>query len=269
MIALALQLAGVAPEILIGVAGHVLFKLIYLSHNSPEEKMPSTNESSEINTAERLALVKSNVMTAAIAGGRDGNDVTLVAVSKTQPAEAIVRVIEAGQVDFGENRVQEAKEKWPALKEQYPHIRLHLLGNLQSNKLRDALALFDVFHTLDRPKLAAAMARLRDEDGMAMPQCFVQVNTGEEPQKAGVGPRDVDQFVAQCGNEFGLQVAGLMCIPPNDEDAALHFAFLAKLARRNGLSGLSMGMSGDYEMAAEMGATHIRVGTAIFGPRTF
>jgi pyridoxal phosphate enzyme (YggS family) len=262
-------MAGVLPEGLIGMAGHVCFRLIYLSPNPPEEKMPSTTESSQPGTAERLSAVQDNIAIAAVAGGRDVEDITLVAVSKTQPVEAIIQAIEAGQVDFGENRVQEAQEKWPALKEQYPHVRLHLLGNLQSNKLRDALALFDVFHTLDRPKLAAGLARLRDTDGLAMPQCFVQVNTGEEPQKAGVGPHDVDPFVARCRDEFGLDVAGLMCIPPHDEDAALHFSLLGKLARRNGVTGLSMGMSGDYEMAVEMGATHVRVGTAIFGPRTF
>ena len=213
--------------------------------------------------------MQGEIKTAARLGGRSVEDVTLIAVSKTQPAGAIEQAIKAGQVDFGENRVQEAKEKWPALKNQYPHVRLHLLGNLQRNKLRDALALFDVFHTVDRPKLASAMARLRDEDGVIMPRCLVQVNTGEEPQKAGIGPRDVDQFVTQCSNEFGLPVSGLMCIPPSDEDAALHFALLGKLAERNGLSDLSMGMSSDYELAVEMGATFVRVGTAIFGARTF
>jgi pyridoxal phosphate enzyme (YggS family) len=253
------------------MAGHVLFKLIYLSHNPPEEKMASKIDSPEItvNVADRLAVVQGAIKAAARLGGRSIEDVTLIAVSKTQASAAIEQAIKAGQVDFGENRVQEAKEKWPALKNQYPHVRLHLLGNLQRNKVRDALALFDVFHTIDRPKLAAALARLRDEDGVAMPQCFVQVNTGEEPQKAGIGPRDVDQFVARCSNEFGLKVSGLMCIPPSDEDAALHFAFLAKLAARNNLSDLSMGMSSDYELAVEMGATHVRVGTAIFGARTF
>jgi PLP dependent protein len=222
-----------------------------------------------LTTKQRLASVREAVAVAAEAVGRAAGDVTLIAVSKTQPAEAIIEAIEAGQVDFGENRVQEAMEKWPALKQQYPHIRLHLLGNLQRNKLRDALGLFDAFHTVDRPKLAAGMARLRDEEDMALPLCFVQVNTGEEPQKAGVGPRDVDGFVAECRDTHGLNIVGLMCIPPTEEDAALHFSFLTKLARRNDLAGLSMGMSGDYEMAVEMGATHVRVGTAIFGPRRF
>ena len=154
-----------------------------------------------LTTKQRLASVREAVAVAAEAVGRAAGDVTLIAVSKTQPAEAIIEAIEAGQVDFGENRVQEAMEKWPALKQQYPHIRLHLLGNLQRNKLRDALGLFDAFHTVDRPKLAAGMARLRDEEDMALPLCFVQVNTGEEPQKAGVGPRDVDGFVAEGSGE--------------------------------------------------------------------
>ena len=221
------------------------------------------------NTQQRLADVRALVDRAAQSAGRDPRDVTLIAVSKTQPAEAIIEAIEAGQIDFGENRVQEAIEKWPVLKEHYPQVRLHLLGNLQRNKLRDALGLFDVFHTIDRAKLAAGMARLRDDEGIAMPECFIQVNSGEEQQKAGVMPLQVDDFVRECRDEYGLDIDGLMCIPPTDEDPALHFSFLSKLARRNGLAGLSMGMSGDYEMAVEMGATYVRVGTAIFGQRRF
>ena len=216
---------------------------------------------------DRLLVVQGNIARAAEAAGRDVSDVTLIAVSKTQPADAIVEAIEAGQVDFGENRVQEALEKWPALKDTYPHVRLHLIGNLQRNKMRDALGLFDVIHTIDRPKLAAGLARLRDEDGFSLPRCFVQVNTGEEEQKAGIAPVDVDAFVDACRTQHGLSLDGLMCIPPVDEDPALHFALLHKFAGRNDLGGLSMGMSGDYELAVDMGATHIRVGTAIFGPR--
>jgi pyridoxal phosphate enzyme (YggS family) len=221
------------------------------------------------NTQQRLTEVRALVDSAARSAGRAPQSITLIAVSKTQPAEAIVEAIEAGQIDFGENRVQEAIEKWPALKEQFPQVRLHLLGNLQRNKLRDALGLFDVFHTLDRGKLAAGMARLRDDENIAMPECFIQVNSGEEQQKAGVTPLQVDDFVRECRDDHGLDIAGLMCIPPMGEDSALHFSFLSKLARRNGLAGLSMGMSGDFEMAVEMGATYVRVGTAIFGARRF
>jgi len=222
-----------------------------------------------LTTQQRLEAVREAIAVAAGAADRSVDNITLIAVSKTQPAEAIVEAIEAGQIDFGENRVQEAMEKWPAIKDQYPHIRLHLLGPLQRNKLRDALGLFDVFHTVDRAKLAASMARLRDDEAVEMPSCFVQVNTGEEPQKAGVGPLDADEFITECRDMHGLNIVGLMCIPPTDEDAALHFSLLTKIARRNNLASLSMGMSSDYEVAVEMGATHIRVGTAIFGPRRF
>lgn len=225
--------------------------------------------SDDMTIAERLAVVRETIASAAKAGGRVVESVMLIAVSKTQPAEAIEDAIAAGQVDFGENRVQEAADKWPALKEQYPHVRLHLLGNLQSNKLRQALGLFDVFHTLDRPKLAKTMARLRDEEGLDLPPCFIQVNSGEEDQKAGIGPRDVDAFLKQCREDYALNIEGLMCIPPVEEDPALHFALLRKFAERNDLASLSMGMSGDFELAAEMGSTHVRVGTAIFGPRRF
>ena len=218
--------------------------------------------------AERLDRVHRLIGDAAAVGNRNADDVTLIAVSKTQPAEAIIEAIEAGQVDFGENRIQEAAEKWPAIKEAHPQVRLHLMGGIQRNKLRDALGLFDVIHSLDRPKLARSMARLRDE-GLSVPPSFIQVNTGEEPQKGGLAPKEVDDFVRQCREDFDLPITGLMCIPPNDDDPALHFALLSKLGARNGLENLSMGMSGDFEMAVEMGATHIRVGTAIFGPRRF
>ncbi len=217
-------------------------------------------------TAERLANVKAD-----LAGIRDtqGNrigDVTLIAISKTQPPEAIEPALAAGHRDFGENRIQEAQSKWPVLKQEYPDICLHLVGQLQTNKVRDALRLFDVIHTVDRPKLAAAIAREAEKTDRA-PECFVQVNTGEEEQKGGVLPQGVDAFVTACRDEYGLPVIGLMCIPPLNEDPALHFALLKKIAARNGLDGLSMGMSSDFMLAAEMGATHLRVGTAIFGPR--
>ncbi len=197
---------------------------------------------------------------------RAPDEVTLIAVSKTHGPEQILPVIEAGQRVFGENRVQEAQGKWPALKEAYPDLMLHLIGPLQSNKTKDAVALFDVIHTLDRPKLAARLAEEFKAQGRT-PQLFIQVNTGEEPQKAGVAPGEVDGFVAQCRAEFGLPIAGLMCIPPAAEAPAPHFALLRKLAERNGLTGLSMGMSADYETAIRQGATHVRVGSAIFGER--
>ena len=198
-------------------------------------------------------------------GGRPSENVTLIAVSKTHPASTIEAALKAGQRHFGENRVQEAMEKWPALKEQYPNVVLHLIGGLQTNKVKDAVALFDVIHAIDREKLARTVLRLGQEQDR-VPQCFVQVNTGEEDQKGGVLPSDADSLVAAC-REMGLPPEGLMCIPPVGETPALHFALLKKMAARNGLAGLSMGMSGDYELAAEMGATHVRVGTAIFGAR--
>lgn len=214
--------------------------------------------------AAHLAEVRARIDKAARAGGRTGAEVTLIAVSKTHPAELIERALVAGQRHFGENRVQEAEAKWPVLKAQYPDVVLHLIGGLQTNKVRDALALFDVIHTVDRPRLAEAISRQGGELGVR-PPCFIQVNTGEEAQKGGVMPLETDAFVAQCRGL--LNVAGLMCIPPVDDPPAPHFALLRKFARRNGLAGLSMGMSGDYECAAEMGATHVRVGSAIFGAR--
>ena len=191
---------------------------------------------------------------------------TLVAVSKTHDTDRIRIALDAGHRVFGENRVQEAQGKWPALKAAYPDTVLHLIGPLQSNKVKDAVALFDVIETIDRPKLARRVAAELAASGRAV-RCFIQVNTGEEAQKAGVTPAEADAFVAQCREEFGLPVDGLMCIPPVDDDPAPHFALLAKIAARNGLASLSMGMSGDYEIAIAMGATHVRVGTAIFGPR--
>jgi hypothetical protein len=190
----------------------------------------------------------------------------LIVVSKTHAAEHIRPVLEAGHRIYGENRVQEAKAKWPPLKTEFPGVELHLIGPLQSNKAREAIELFDVIHSLDRPKLAQALRTEIDRVGRA-PVCFVQVNTGEEPQKAGTVPQDAPAFIALCREELKLPVEGLMCIPPADEPPAPHFALLAKLARSEGLRYLSMGMSADFEIAIRFGATHVRVGTAIFGER--
>ncbi|MGB5949864.1 MAG: YggS family pyridoxal phosphate-dependent enzyme [Parvibaculum sp.] len=216
--------------------------------------------------ASRLAAIRARINKAARAAGRDPREVTLVAVSKTFGAEDIAPLIEAGQRVFGENRVQEAAAKWPALKAAHADIELHLIGPLQTNKLAQALALFDAIHTLDRERLAAALVKARVE-GAQLPRLFIQVNTGEEPQKAGIAPREADAFIARCREVHGLAIEGLMCIPPVDEEPALHFALLDKIARRNGLARLSMGMSGDFETAIALGATHVRIGSALFGSR--
>tara|TARA_R110002124_G_scaffold83653_1_gene218721 strand:+ start:957 stop:1610 length:654 start_codon:yes stop_codon:yes gene_type:complete len=197
--------------------------------------------------------------------GRKSGEVKLIAVSKVQPDGRVKAVLDQGHRCFGENRVQEAEAKWPDFKQHFDGIELHLIGPLQSNKARAAMALFDVIHTLDRPKLAATLARIAQEQG-SCPEMFIQVNTGEEEQKAGVLPADADQFI-QDALALDLPVKGLMCIPPAHEEAALHFALLAKIASRNGLAGLSMGMSSDFEKAIALGATHVRVGSAIFGDR--
>jgi pyridoxal phosphate enzyme (YggS family) len=215
---------------------------------------------------DRLADVKARIAAAARDAERDPASVTLVAVSKTFEADDILPVLEAGQRVFGENRVQEAKGKWPALKASFPDIELHLIGPLQTNKVKDAVALFDVIESLDRSKLAAALAQEMRATGRQIPS-FVQVNTGLEPQKAGVLPKETVAFVETCRLEHGLEIAGLMCIPPVDDEAALHFALLAKLAKEAGVGGLSMGMSSDYPTAILLGATHVRVGSAIFGVR--
>ena len=214
----------------------------------------------------QLRLVEEEITLAARSAGRDPASVKLVAVTKTVPPDVIEEAIGAGQRVFGENRVQEAHAKWPALKERRPDIELHLIGPLQSNKVREAIALFDVIETLDRPKLALSLAEEMARTGKR-PRLFVQVNTGEEPQKAGVLPAATDEFVALCRKDRGLAIEGLMCIPPYDEEPAMHFALLAKIAARLGIKELSMGMSGDFARAIQFGATYVRVGTAIFGAR--
>ncbi|NOD65162.1 MULTISPECIES: YggS family pyridoxal phosphate-dependent enzyme [unclassified Ruegeria] len=196
---------------------------------------------------------------------RPAGSVKLIAVSKVQPNERVQAVLAQGHRCFGENRVQEAASKWPAFKEQFEGIDLHLIGPLQTNKARQAMELCDAIHSVDRPKLAKTLARLVQEMGTC-PDLFIQVNTGEEEQKAGILPADADKFIADC-KALDLPVRGLMCIPPVDEEPSLHFALLAKIAARNGLEGLSMGMSGDFEQAIALGATHVRVGSAIFGER--
>jgi pyridoxal phosphate enzyme (YggS family) len=223
--------------------------------------MPSTEDT----PAARLAAVREKLARAAALAGRDANEIELIAISKTHPVEAITPLIEAGQRSFGENRVQEGQAKWPALKAAYPDLRLHLVGQLQSNKATDAVALFDAIHSLDRPSLAEALSKAINKEGRA-PTLFVQVNIGEEEQKGGCAIADVPALLNQC-RDLGLTIAGLMCVPPADTEPAPYFALLAKLARDNGVDQLSMGMSGDYETAAMLGATCVRVGTALFGAR--
>jgi hypothetical protein len=214
----------------------------------------------------RLHAVREEIARAARDFGRDPASIVLVAVSKTFPAEAIEPVLAAGQRVFGENYVQEAARKWPALRERYPGVELHMIGPLQSNKAGEAVRLFDAIHTLDRESLAKELAKEIAKAGRA-PRLLVQVNTGEEPQKGGVMPAEADAFVAACRERHGLAVEGLMCIPPADEPPSPHFALLAKIAKRNDLKLLSMGMSADFEAAIQIGATHVRVGSAIFGAR--
>ena len=214
----------------------------------------------------RLADIHAKIARVCKPARRDPKDVTLIAVSKTRDAPAIVPLIAAGQRVFGENRVQEAQGKWPALRADYPDIALHLIGQLQSNKAEEAVALFDVIHSLDRPSLLTALAKAMDKAGKRVP-CFVQVNIGDEPQKGGCPLADLPTFL-NAVRAADIPLAGLMCIPPADTEAAPFFALLAKLAADHGLTGLSMGMSGDYETAVMLGATHVRVGTALFGSRT-
>lgn len=210
--------------------------------------------------------VKKEIAAAEKKAGRAPGSITLVAVSKVHEAVTILPVLKAGHRVFGENRVQEAQGKWLALRDQFPDVELHLIGPLQTNKVADAVALFDVIESVDRPKLARALAREFEKQGVKR-NCFVQVNTGAEEQKAGVLPTAADDFIRLCRDELELPVVGLMCIPPVDEEPSLHFALLRKIAERNGLVSLSMGMSADFETAIELGATHVRIGTAVFGAR--
>ena len=212
-----------------------------------------------------LADIQARIAAAAKIAGRNSADIALIAISKTHPVEAITPLIAAGQLMFGENRVQEAQDKWPALKERNPKLSLHMVGQLQSNKADDVVALFDAVHSLDRPSLAKALAKAMDKADRRIP-CFVQVNIGEEPQKGGCAIEDLPQLLA-LARSLDLPLAGLMCVPPLDVEPAPYFALLAKLAADNGLAGLSMGMSGDFETATKIGATHVRVGSALFGER--
>jgi pyridoxal phosphate enzyme (YggS family) len=216
--------------------------------------------------AANLREIRARIDAAARDAARNAGDVTLVAVAKTHPAEAVAAALAAGQTVFGENRVQEAQAKYPVLQKTHPALKLHLIGPLQTNKVKDAVALFDAIQTVDREKLARALAgEMQRQD--RRPELYVQVNIGEEPQKAGIAPKEADAFIALCRGELGLGLAGLMCIPPADRQPAPYFALLREIARRNGLRALSMGMSGDYESAVRLGATLVRVGSAIFGTR--
>ena len=216
--------------------------------------------------AANLAAVRERIAAAARAADRAPESVTLVAVSKTHSAASVRVALMAGHRVFGENRVQEAQGKYPQLREEFPDLALHLIGPLQTNKVRDAVALFDVIESVDRPRLAQALGREMEHSGRR-PPCLIEVNTGEEPQKAGIMPADADAFILECREQLGLPIIGLMCVPPLDEEPAPHFALLREIARRNGLEILSMGMSADFEKAIRFGATHVRVGTAIFGAR--
>jgi PLP dependent protein len=221
---------------------------------------------SENDAVEGLRQVQESIARAASDYDRDPASITLVAVSKTFPADAIEPVLAAGQRIYGENYVQEAKAKWPLLRERYPDVELHMIGPLQSNKAREAVELFDAIHTLDRPSLAEALAKEIARQGKT-PRLFVQVNTGEEPQKGGVIPTEVDAFLEACRSKYGLVIDGLMCIPPAEDPPSPHFALLNTIAKRHGLNVLSMGMSADFDAAIQLGATHVRVGSAIFGAR--
>ena len=226
----------------------------------------------EKDIASNLSEIEARLHAALDDAGRGTKDCLQVAVSKTKPAELIRAAVAAGQTVFGENKIQVAEEKWPAVKADHPHLELRMICPLQSNKVRKALQLFDVIETVDRPKLARAIARIAAEEGPAAgnaahPLLYVQVNTGDEPQKAGISPAELPAFLELCRGELGLKIEGLMCIPPHDEEPAMHFELLEKLARDNGVEKLSMGMSSDFEVAARLGATSVRVGTAIFGAR--
>ena len=234
-----------------------------MAHASPA---PRADGPPSVDVAANLAAVTAEVQDAARAAGRDASEITLIAVSKGHPAGRIQTALAAGHAAYGENRVQEASEKWRALRAEWPGATLHYIGALQTNKARDAVAVADAIHAIDRQKLAAALAREMDRQGKR-PECFIQVNTGAEPQKAGVLPEDLEALLTQSRNDLMLPVVGLMCLPPAAEDPAPHFTMLRQLAARHGLDRLSMGMSADYRTAIALGATHIRVGTAIFGAR--
>ena len=234
---------------------------------APAAGLAQKDKVGEADVAAGLAEVRTGIAQAAADGGRDPATVHLVAVSKTVPAEHILPALEAGQRVFGENYVQESAAKWPALRERFPDVELHLVGPLQSNKAREAVALFDVIHSLDRPSLAAALAKEIGRSGR-VPKLLIQVNTGEEPQKGGVAPGELDALLGACRDTHGLAIHGLMCIPPAEDPPSAHFALLAQLARARDLPILSMGMSADYPAAIQVGATHVRIGTAIFGVRT-
>jgi PLP dependent protein len=227
---------------------------------------PEIPASETLHLPNALVAVEKEIARACVEARRERTEVTLIAVSKTFDAEAITPVIIAGQRVFGENRVQEAKAKWPGLMSAYPGLSLHLIGPLQSNKAKEAVALFDAIHSVDRPSICQALAKEIDSQNKR-PELFVQINTGEEPQKAGIAPGEADAFIASCRERYGLAIAGLMCIPPVNEAPAPHFALTAKIAARNGLRNLSMGMSADFATAIQFGATHVRVGSAIFGHR--
>lgn len=221
---------------------------------------------SEIDITLSLNVVGALVKKATVASGRGSGSVTTIAISKNHSVERVQRALDAGQRVFGENRVQEAMEKWPFLKDKFVNVDLHLVGSLQGNKVANAVKIFNSIHTIDRIKLARSVAREMDKHDNR-PSCFIQVNTGEEPQKGGVLPIEADALIADCRDDLGLPVKGLMCVPPRVEESALHFALLREIAKRNGLESLSMGMSGDFEKAIQFGATHVRIGTAIFGSR--
>lgn len=224
------------------------------------------NPMNDTDSIERLKEVQASVKRSAADYERNPGSVTLIAVSKTFPAEEIEPVLAAGQRVFGENYVQETKAKWLSLRERYPDVELHLIGPLQSNKAKEAVELFDVIQSLDRPSLAEALAKEIAKQGKT-PRLFVQVNTGDEPQKGGVSPAEVDAFLEACRTKYGLTIEGLMCIPPAEDPPSPHFALLATIAKRNGLKNLSMGMSADFDAAIQLGATYVRVGSAIFGTR--
>ena len=229
-----------------------------------EKSTPGTSQVGEV--VENFQTVKSKIAAAAREAGRTAEDVALVAVSKGHGADRVRAAIAAGHRIFGENRVQEAAEKFRELRDELSDLSLHMVGPLQTNKVRQAVALFDVIQSLDRPKLAVALAREMDLCGRR-PKCLIEINTGDEKQKSGVSLDSADQFIEDCRSEYGLPIAGLMCIPPAEDEPSLHFALLRQLAERNGLTALSMGMSRDFEVAVAFGATHVRVGTAIFGRR--